>query len=156
MIVRRLSLTDFRNYAGTTLELDDGLTVVTGDNGHGKTNLVEALSWLATLESFRGAPPEALVRAGADRAVLRAEIVHEDGRQILAEAELPRTGRHRVQVYRQRLQRARDLLGVTRVPAGVKFGQARLLVFFAYAFPYLLARYMFIANELKFLCFANT
>jgi DNA replication and repair protein RecF len=113
--VRRLSLTDFRNYAGTTLELDDGLTVVTGDNGQGKTNLVEAVAWLATMESFRGAPPEALVRAGVERAVLRADIVHDDGREILAEAELPRTGRHRVQLNRQRLQRARDLLGVIQV-----------------------------------------
>jgi DNA replication and repair protein RecF len=115
VIVRRLSLTDFRNYAGATLELDDGLTVVTGDNGQGKTNLVEALAWLATLESFRGAPADALVRAGADRAVLRADILHADGRAVLAEAELPRTGRHRVQINRQRLARARDLLGVLQV-----------------------------------------
>jgi DNA replication and repair protein RecF len=115
VIVRRLSLTDFRNYAAATLELDPGLTVVTGDNGQGKTNLVEALAWLATLESFRGAPAEALVRADEERAVLRAEIVHDDGREILAEAELPRTGRHRVQLNRQRLQRARDLLGVIQV-----------------------------------------
>jgi DNA replication and repair protein RecF len=115
VIVRRLSLTDFRNYAGATIDLDDGLTVVTGDNGQGKTNLVEALAWLATLESFRGAPPEALVRAGAERAVLRAEIVHADGREILAEAELPLAGRHRVQINRQRLVRARDLLGVIQV-----------------------------------------
>ena len=115
MIVRRLSLTDFRSYTSATLELDDGLTVVTGDNGQGKTNLVEAIAWLATLESFRGAPPEALVRSGADRAILRADIVHADGREILVEAELPRVGRHRVQVNRQRLVRARDLLGFMQV-----------------------------------------
>ena len=115
MIVRRLSLTDFRSYTGATLELDDGLTVVTGDNGQGKTNLIEAMAWLATLESFRGAPPEALVRSGADRAILRADVVHADGRQLLVEAELPRAGRHRVQVNRQRLVRSRDLLGVVQV-----------------------------------------
>jgi DNA replication and repair protein RecF len=115
LIVRRLALTDFRNYVTATLELADGLTVVTGSNGEGKTNLVEAMAWLATMESFRGAPVEALVRDGADRAVLRAEIVHSDGRELLVEAELPRVGRHRVQVNRQRLARTRDLLGVMQV-----------------------------------------
>ena len=115
MLVRRLDLHDFRNYSTATLMLPAGLTVVRGANGQGKTNLVEALAWLATLDSFRGAPPEALVRAGADRAVLRADVVHEDGREFLIEAELARAGRHRVQVNRQRLARARDLLGVLHV-----------------------------------------
>ena len=115
MIVRHLSLTDFRSYTTAELELADGLTVVTGANGQGKTNLVEAVAWLATLESFRGAPVDALVRSGAERAVLRAGVVHADGRQVLVEAELPRVGRHRVQVNRQRLGRARDLLGVVQV-----------------------------------------
>ena len=73
------------------------------------------VAWLATLESFRGAPPDALVRSGGDRAILRADIVHPDGRQLLVEAELPRVGRHRVQVNRQRLVRSRDLLGVLQV-----------------------------------------
>jgi DNA replication and repair protein RecF len=115
VIVHRLSLSDFRSYAAVTIEFDDGLTVVTGTNGQGKTNLVEALAWLATLDSFRGAPPDALVRSGAEAAVLRADIVQGDGREILLEAELPRTGRHRVQVNRQRLARARDLVGLVQV-----------------------------------------
>jgi DNA replication and repair protein RecF len=115
VILRHLELTDFRNYAEATLELDRGLTVVTGANGGGKTNLIEAMAWLATLESFRGAPNEALVREGAERAVLRAEVVQEDGRVVAVEAELPATGRHRVQVNRQRLTHTRDLLGVLQV-----------------------------------------
>lgn len=115
MRVRQLWLQDFRNYAACDLALADGLTVVVGQNGQGKTNLVESLSYLATLESFRGAPNEALVRAGVDRAVVRAEVRHADGRELLIEAEIPRAGRGRVQVNRQRLTRARDLLGVLRV-----------------------------------------
>src|SRR4029079_5666898 len=105
--LRRLELTDFRNYAHATVELGPGFTVVTGANGEGKTNLVEAMAWLATLESFRGAPHEALVREGADRAVLRAEVQQDDGRIVTIEAELPVTGRPRVQVNRQRLVRTR-------------------------------------------------
>ena len=115
MLVRRLWLADFRNYVETELVFAEGLTVVVGRNGQGKTNLVEAIGYLATLDSFRGAPNDALVRAGVDRAVVRAEVRHDDGREILVEAELARTGRGRVQVNRQRLTRTRDLLGVLRV-----------------------------------------
>jgi DNA replication and repair protein RecF len=115
VIVSHLALTDFRNYADASLDLAPGLTVVSGANGEGKTNLVEAVAWLATLESFRGAPDDVLVRDGADRAVVRAVVRHDDGRRLSVEAELPRTGRHRVQVNGQRLGRARDLLGVLQV-----------------------------------------
>lgn len=115
MIVERLDLADFRNYATARFELTDGTTVVIGRNGQGKTNLAEALAYLATLESFRGSPTEALVRAGAERAIVRAVIRHDDGREVLVEAEINRSGRNRVLVNRQRLVRTRDLLGAVRV-----------------------------------------
>jgi DNA replication and repair protein RecF len=79
----------------------------------GKTNLLEALALLSTTRSFRGAPPEAMVREGAERAVVRAEGRRED-REVLIELELPRQGRSRVQVNRQRLRRTGDLLGALR------------------------------------------
>jgi DNA replication and repair protein RecF len=115
MIVERLELTDFRNYRSAVFELTSGVTAVVGNNGQGKTNLAEALAYLATVSSFRGAPPDALIRAGADAAILRATLREDDGREVLVEAELPRTGRNRVQINRQKLQRTRDLLGVMRV-----------------------------------------
>jgi DNA replication and repair protein RecF len=110
-----LWLTDFRNYTTVDLPLvPDGLTVVIGDNGEGKTNLLEAVGWLATLSSFRGAPTEALVRAGATTAVVRAEGWRDD-RRLLIEGELSPSGRSRVQINRQPLRRSRDLLGAVRV-----------------------------------------
>jgi len=112
--VDRLWLTDFRSWATAELELAPGLTAIVGANGQGKTNLVEAVAYLATLSSFRGAPTDALVRAGAERAVVRAEA-ERDRRHILVEAEIVAGGRNRVQVNRQRLARARDLLGALRV-----------------------------------------
>lgn len=115
MIVERLELSDFRNYESARFDLTSGVTAVVGKNGQGKTNLAEALAFLATLSSFRGAPPEALIRAGADAAIIRATLREDDGREVLIEAELPRLGRNRVQVNRQKLQRVRDLLGVMRV-----------------------------------------
>lgn len=115
MIVERLELVDFRNYPSASFDLTGGITAVLGRNGQGKTNLAEALAYLATLSSFRGAPPDALVRAGADAGVIRATVRDHDDREILIEAELSRVGRNRVLVNKQRLGRTRDLLGVVRV-----------------------------------------
>ena len=115
MIVERLELVDFRNYGSGIFDLTSGVTAILGDNGEGKTNLAEALAYLATLNSFRGAPNDAMVRVGAETAVIRSTIRHDDGRETLIEAELARTGRNRVQVNRQKLGRVRELLGVVRV-----------------------------------------
>jgi DNA replication and repair protein RecF len=113
--LRRLWLTDFRSYDAAELTPAEGLTVVVGANGEGKTNLLEAIGYLATLSSFRGAPGDALIRQGCSTAVVRAEVVDADGREALLEAELRTTGRDRVLVNKQPLKRARDLLGTVRV-----------------------------------------
>jgi len=115
MIVTRLELVDFRNYANAAFEFQPGTTAVIGSNGQGKTNLAEAMAYLATLDSFRGAPLDALIRVGADTAIVRATVLHGDGREVLVELELTKNGRNRVLVNRQRLGRARELLGVMRV-----------------------------------------
>jgi DNA replication and repair protein RecF len=112
--LRSLWLTDFRNYAHAELDLAPGLTAVIGANGEGKSNVLEAIAYLATLRSFRGAPIDALVRQGATTAVVRAEGVRDD-RDVLVEAEIVAGGRSRIQVNRQRLARTRDLLGAWRV-----------------------------------------
>ena len=115
MIVSRLELVDFRNYVAATFDFDPGTTAIVGLNGQGKTNLAEAMAYLATLDSFRGAPLDALIRAGSESAVVRATVLHDDGREVLVELELTRNGRNRVLVNRQKLGRSRDLLGVMRV-----------------------------------------
>lgn len=115
MRVARLWLTDFRNYTSAEVALPaEGLTVVRGGNGQGKTNLLEAIGYLATLRSFRDAPTEALVRTGAASAFVRAEG-DRDGRRLLVEAEIAPGGKSRVRVNQQPLRRTRDLLGAFRV-----------------------------------------
>lgn len=114
MRLTRLWLTDFRSYASADIEFAPGVTALLGANGEGKTNIMEAIGYLATLSSFRGAPNDALVRAGASSAVIRAEGERE-GRQLLIEAELAASGRGRVQINKQKLARTRDLLGALRV-----------------------------------------
>ena len=114
LVLERLWLTDFRSHASVDLEFARGATALIGPNGSGKTNIVEAIGWLTTTKSFRGAPTDALIRRGADRAIARAQL-RSDQRELLIEAELPRTGRARIQMNRQRVQRTRDLLGVMSV-----------------------------------------
>ncbi len=114
MHLQRLWLTDFRSYSSAELTFAPGLTALLGANGQGKTNIMEAVGYLATLSSFRGAPTDALIRRGAGSAVVRAEGERE-GRSLLIEAELTDSGRGRVQVNKQRLARTRDLLGALRV-----------------------------------------
>lgn len=113
-MISRIELVDFRNHRNTILELGSGVTAVVGRNGQGKTSLVEAMSYLSTLRSFRGVANDALIRDGAETAYVRATVCHADGREILVECEISRSGRNRVLVNRQRLNRTRDLLGVVR------------------------------------------
>jgi DNA replication and repair protein RecF len=97
--VARLSLTDYRNYARAELDLGPGATVLVGRNGQGKTNLVEAIGYLATLGSHRVTGDQALIRAGADAAIVRALLTHGD-RELLVELQLNRQGANRAQLNR--------------------------------------------------------
>ena len=114
MHLQHVWLNDFRSYPSLDVELPAGLTALLGRNGQGKSNVLEAVAYLATLESFRGAPADALVRRGASSAVVRGQVL-VDGREQLIEAEINPAGRNRVQVNRQRLQRTRDLVEALRV-----------------------------------------
>lgn len=111
MIVDWLSLEDFRNHASTELTLHEDLTLVVGPNGHGKTNLLEAIALLGGAGSFRGASAETMVRAGVQRAYVRAEVRRERRRQRV-EMEIAAAGRSRVQVNGERRRSLRDLADV--------------------------------------------
>jgi DNA replication and repair protein RecF len=115
MAITTLWLTDFRCFTEAFIEPDPhGLTVLRGPNGSGKTSVLEAVGWLATQRSLRGAPRDVLIRAGASRAILRAETMSAE-RPILVEAEIPVTGVARAQVNRQPVRRRADLAEAVRV-----------------------------------------
>lgn len=99
MHVARLSLTDYRNYERAELTLSPGATVFVGRNGQGKTNLVESIGYLSTLGSHRVSGDQALIRAGADAAIVRALLAHGD-REVLIELQLNRQGANRAQLNR--------------------------------------------------------
>lgn len=113
MHVAHLSLADFRCYARVEVPLDPGVTAFVGPNGQGKTNLVEAVGYLATLGSHRVASDAPLVRMGADRAIVRASVVQGE-RQQLVELEINPGRSNRARLNRSSQVRPRDLLGVVR------------------------------------------
>jgi DNA replication and repair protein RecF len=111
--VTALSLTDFRCYAQVDLELRPGVTSFVGQNGQGKTNLVEALGYLATLDSHRVSTDAPLVRFGAERAVVRAQIARDE-RSTLVEVEINPGRANRARINRSPVPRPREVLGLLR------------------------------------------
>jgi DNA replication and repair protein RecF len=109
----RLALTDFRSYPELSIELGPGVTTFSGPNGEGKTNLVEAIGYLATLGSHRVAGDAPLVRRGAERAVLRGSVTGVQG-SALVEIELNPGRANRVRLNRMPMPRPRDILGTLR------------------------------------------
>jgi len=113
--ISTLWLSDFRCFTEAELRPDpEGLTVLRGPNGSGKTSILEAVGWLATQRSIRGAARDVLVRTGTDRAVVRAETVVA-GRPVLVESEIPLSGTARTQVNRQPVRRRSELADALNV-----------------------------------------
>ena len=117
MYVTQLSLADFRSYAVAEVQLRPGVTVFTGRNGQGKTNLVEAVEYLATLGSHRVAMDAPLIRAGSPRAIVRGRVQAglDDPRQLVLEIEINAGRANKASLNRGPLKRPRDLLGALRV-----------------------------------------
>ena len=114
MYVRRLELTDFRSYSRAEIDLDPGPSVIVGPNGYGKTNLVEAMGYVASLSSHRVSSDQPLVRVGAERAIVRCAIVHDE-RELLVELEIVPGKANRARLGRAPVTRARDIVGALRL-----------------------------------------
>ncbi len=113
MWVQDVRLTDFRSYENAGLTLTPGVTTFIGANGQGKTNLVEAIGYAATLGSHRVATDAPLVRSGCDRAIVSVEIVTDD-RPTLIEIEINPGRANRARLNRSPARRPRDVLGILR------------------------------------------
>jgi DNA replication and repair protein RecF len=109
--LEQLSLTDFRSYAQVELSLEPGVTVLVGSNGIGKTNLMEAIGYLATLSSHRVSSDAPLLRFGTERAMIRAKLVRGEQSTVL-ELEINSTRANRARINRSNPIRARDILGI--------------------------------------------
>lgn len=113
MYVRHLALRDFRSWAELDLELTPGRTVFVGPNGFGKTNLVEALWYCATLGSHRVATDAPLIRAGAERAIVSTIVVSE-GRELAVDLEITAGRANKGRLNRSPVRSTREILGAVR------------------------------------------
>ena len=113
MYVRHLALHDFRSWAELDLELTPGRTVFVGPNGFGKTNLVEALWYCATLGSHRVATDAPLIRAGSERAIVSTIVVSE-GRELAVDLEITAGRANKGRLNRSPVRSTREILGAVR------------------------------------------
>jgi DNA replication and repair protein RecF len=113
MYVRHLALRDFRSWAELDLELAPGRTVFVGPNGFGKTNLVEALWFCATLGSHRVSTDAPLIRAGAERAIVSTIAVNE-GRELAVDLEIAAGRANKARLNRSPVRSTREVLGAVR------------------------------------------
>jgi DNA replication and repair protein RecF len=116
VFVDHLQLTDFRSYEWVDLPLEAGVTTFVGANGQGKTNLVEAIEYLSTMNSHRVASEVPLVRSGAVRAIVRAGVQAglDDPRRLTLELEINPGKANRARLNRSPLRQAREIIGVLR------------------------------------------
>jgi DNA replication and repair protein RecF len=107
LVLNAVSVVDFRIFPEATVEpAVEGVTVLEGPNGIGKTTVLEAVAFLGSLRSFRGAPRDAMIRSGCERAYVRGSL-EADGRPASVEIELSTgVGEGRAQLNRQRVRRA--------------------------------------------------
>lgn len=97
MHVKRIALTDFRNYQNESLSLFTGSNLLVGGNGQGKTNLAEAIAYFSTLGSHRVSQDSALIRTGQSSATVRLLVAYRE-REMTLEVELNRSGINRAQI----------------------------------------------------------
>lgn len=114
MQLRHLTLADFRNHSATEVEFNPGVNLFSGDNGQGKTNLVEAVHYLATLSSHRTAGYLPLIKWDSESAIVKCKVAHA-GREVLLDLELSKTAKNRVAINKSPSSRVRDILGYVQV-----------------------------------------
>ena len=89
MKLSHLSLINFRSYSKLELPLNGGTYIFIGENGEGKTNIIEAIMYLALLSSHRISADAPLIKLGSEQAFIRAKISEQE-RDTLVELEINR------------------------------------------------------------------
>jgi DNA replication and repair protein RecF len=113
VFVRNLTLRDFRSWEEVSIELGPGTTLFVGRNGFGKTNLLEALYYLAGLRSHRVSSDQPLIRTGAEQARVTA-TVENDGRELTVDLLIGGSRSNKAAINGAPCRRPRDVLGILR------------------------------------------
>ncbi len=112
MQISHLSLTNFRSYSTLEIDLHTGNTIFIGENGEGKTNIIESVIYLSLLESHRVSSDQPLIKLGEERAYIRARTEGDDGRELLVELEINPQRANRAQINKQPVRSQREILGL--------------------------------------------
>jgi DNA replication and repair protein RecF len=110
MYTKKVRLTNFRNYQALEIELAPGVNLIYGQNGQGKTNLIEAINFFASLSSHRVAGYGPLIKQGSDSAILSVELAYQQ-RNLLLEFELNTNSQNRARLNRSAVTKPKDILG---------------------------------------------
>jgi len=110
MYVTKVKLTNFRNYKTAEVELSRGVNLLHGSNGQGKTNLVEAINFFASLSSHRVAGYTPLIKQGQQSAIISVELAHNE-RELLLEFEINNDSPNRARLNKSPVQKPKDILG---------------------------------------------
>lgn len=113
MWIQSLSLTDIRSYEQLDCPFSKGITAFVGRNGQGKTNIVEAIGYLATLSSHRVASDLPLIRQGSERGFIRASVSSSD-RDVLLDLAITPGKANKARINKSPVPRTRDILGIVR------------------------------------------
>jgi DNA replication and repair protein RecF len=114
MRINQLSLTNFRSYSQLDLTFQSGATTFIGDNGSGKTNIVESIIYLAFLASHRVSQNQPLISLGETQAVIRAEII-QDNRSLQVDLEINANKANRAKINQNPVRNQREILGACQV-----------------------------------------
>ena len=110
MYVKKVQLSNFRNYKTAEVVLSPGVNLLHGSNGQGKTNLVEAINFFGSLSSHRVAGLTPLIKQGEQTAIISLELAHEE-RELLLEFELNAESQNRARLNKSPVARPKDILG---------------------------------------------
>ncbi len=110
MFVKHLTLSHFRNHVSTEIALEPGVNLLVGQNGQGKTNVVEAIEYLSTLSSHRVAGYQPLIHKDSLSAIVRLKVSHAD-RDVIIDLELHRDNANALRINQSPIPRIRDVLG---------------------------------------------
>ena len=111
MQISKLSLRDFRNHESLELSFNPGATTIVGRNGRGKTNIVEAVHYLATLSSHRVSQDAPLIRNGQNSATISASV-EKHNRNAQVELTINYPGANKVLLNKSALSKTKDVLGL--------------------------------------------
>ena len=114
MHLKKLSLTHFRSYQNLELTFAPGVNTFIGNNGCGKTNIVEALIYLGFLSSHRVSTNAPLIHKDQDQAIIRTEITSDD-RSLAVDLEINASKANRARINQNPTKSQREILGALQI-----------------------------------------